>query len=263
MNPPNEPINGGADYLAIGRVGQGPVRGERGWFGSDYGDSIAGVTVPIIGHEVGQWVAYPDFDVIKKFTGFMHPGNYEIFRDSAAAHGLLEQNKEFAWASGRFQLECYKEEIEANLRTPGMAGIQLLDLHDYTGQGTALVGLLDPMWGSKGYTTPEEFRKFCNTVVPLARLKQRVFTTAEKMEAPVEVANFSASALTNAESTWEIRDANGKVVAHDTFPAATIPIGKNFALGKISTDLSKLPAPATYSLVVHVVQDPSICRLRI
>ena len=124
--------------------------------------------MPIIGHEVGQWCAYPDYDIIKKFTGFMQPGNFEIFRDSAAAHGLLEQDKNFAWASGRFQLECYKEEVEANLRTPGLDGFQLLDLHDYTGQGTALVGLLDPLWGNKSYTTPVEFTKFCNTVVPLA-----------------------------------------------------------------------------------------------
>jgi len=248
----DEPINGGADYLAIGRLGLGRVRGERGWFGADYGDSIAGVAVPIIGHEVANGVAYPDFEVIKKFTGFMHPGNYEIFRDSAAAHGLLEQNKEFARASGRFQLECYKEEMEANLRTLGLAGVQLLDLHDYTGQGTALVGLLDPLWESKGYTTPEEFRKFCSSVVPLVRLRQRVFTTADKIEASVEVANFSTSALTNAESNWEIRDANGKIVAHDTLSAATIPVGKNFSLGKISVDLSKLPAPAAYRLVVRL-----------
>ena len=233
-------------------LGPSPLRGARGWFGSDYGESSAGVPVPIIGHEVGQWVAYPDFDVIKKFTGFMRPGNYEIFRDSAKAHGLLEQNKEFAHASGRFQLECYKEEIEANLRTPGLAGFQLLDLHDYTGQGTALVGLLDPMWGSKGYTTPEEFRMFCNAIVPLARLKQRVFTTAETLDVPVEVANFSASVLSNAVSNWEIRDANDKVVAHDTFSTTTISIGKNLALGKISTDLSKLPAPAAYQLIVHI-----------
>jgi hypothetical protein len=249
---PEQPIRGGADYLAIGRVGQGRIRGERGWFGDDYRDAIAGVTVPVIGHEVGQWVAYPDFNVIKKFTGFMHPGNYEIFRDSAAAHGLLEQNGQFARASGRFQLECYKEEIEANLRTPGLAGVQLLDLHDYTGQGTALVGLLDPFWEGKGYTTPEEFRKFCNTVVPLARFTDRVFSTADKIEAPVEVANFSAFALTNAESNWEIRDTNGTVVDHGAFSVATIPIGKNFALGKISIELSKLSAPANYRLVVHV-----------
>jgi beta-galactosidase len=248
----NEPLNAGADYLAVGRIGLNRVRGERGWFGADYSDSISGVGVPVIAHEVGQWVAYPDFDVIKKFTGFMRPGNYEIFRDSAKAHGVLAQNKQFAHASGRFQLECYKEEIEANLRTPGLAGIQLLDLHDYTGQGTALVGLLDPLWGSKDYTTPGEFSRFCNAVVPLARLKQRVFTTAEPLEASVEVANYSDAVLTNAESTWEIRAESNHTILRGTFPSSTIPIGKNFALGKISADLSKLPAPADYRLVVHL-----------
>ena len=134
----------GADYLVTGRIGRDRTRGETGWFGRDYGGSLRGVNVPVIAHELGQWCAYPDFDVIQKFTGFMRPGNFEIFRDSAAAHGLLPQNQLFARASGRFQLECYQEEIEANLRTPGMGGFQLLDLHDYTGQGTALVGLLDP-----------------------------------------------------------------------------------------------------------------------
>jgi hypothetical protein len=83
-------------------------------------------------------------------------------------------------------------------------------------------------------------------------LKQRVFTTAEKIEAPVEVANFGASSLTNAESNWELRDANDGVVAHGAFSLVTIPVGKNFALGKISTDLSRLSAPAAYSLVVHI-----------
>ena len=36
------------------------------------------------------------------------------------------------------------EDIESALRTPGMGGFQLLDLHDFPGQGTALVGVLDP-----------------------------------------------------------------------------------------------------------------------
>jgi beta-galactosidase len=248
----DDPINGGADYLAIGRIGQNRVRGERGWFGSDYGDSVAGATVPVIGHEVGQWVAYPDFRVIKKFTGFMRPGNYEIFRDSAEAHGLLKQNKEFAWASGRFQIECYKEEMEANLRSPGLAGVQLLDLHDYTGQGTALVGPLDPMWGSKGYTTPEEFRMFCNPVVPLARLKQRVFTTAETLEVPLEAANYSGKELRAAVSEWIIYDAKNRPVARGTLDYTNIPVGKNFSLGKISTTLSDFPAPAVYKITVNL-----------
>jgi hypothetical protein len=295
----------GADYLAVGRIGQGRTRGESGWFGRDYGNSLRGVNVPVIGHEVGQWVAYPDFDVIKKFTGFMQPGNYEIFRDSAAAHGLFASNdnhelseagragspsafaarqsaatarrrlpdagtnekdgahgvtrptnSDFARASGRFQLECYKEEIEANLRTPGMAGFQLLDLHDYTGQGTALVGLLDPFWESKGYATPGEFKQFCNTVVPLARLSKRVFTTADSFEVDVEAANFGAQPMTNAQMSWAIHDAFGKIILQSANAPQTLPIGKGFSFGKISADLSKLVAPAQYKLSVAVGPQP-------
>ncbi|HKI70262.1 MAG TPA: glycoside hydrolase, partial [Verrucomicrobiae bacterium] len=201
---------------------------------------------------VGQWCAYPNYDIIKKFTGFMRPGNYEIFRDSAEAHGVLKQDKNFAWASGRFQLECYKEEIEANLRTPGLEGFQLLDLHDYVGQGTALVGLLDTFWQNKGYVTPEEFREFCSPVVPLARLTNRVFTTADKLEAPVEVANYGKSPLTNAVGDWQILDSSGKAVAHGTWPAKTIPLGENFTLGQVTADLSSLPAPGQYKLAVHI-----------
>jgi beta-galactosidase len=240
------------DYLATHRIGLNLVRRESGWFGRDYSRSLQGVNVPVIGHEVGQWVAYPDFDVIKKFTGFMQPGNYEIFRDSAAAHGLLKQDKKFAWASGRFQLECYKEEIEANLRTPGLAGFQLLDLHDYTGQGTALVGLLDPFWESKGYATRDEFEKFCNTVVPLARLRQRTFTTADKFEVPVEVANFGATTVEDAWAGWRIENAAGEIVAGSRFEVTNIPVGRSFALGTVSADLSRLPAPAAYRLVANI-----------
>ena len=50
----------------------------------------------------------------------------------------------------------YKEEIEVLLRTPEYAGFSLLDLHDYPGQGTALIGLLDPFWDSKGFVTPQQ-----------------------------------------------------------------------------------------------------------
>ena len=133
-----------------------------GWFGRDYRDSLDDVHIPVLAHEVGQWCAYPDFDVIEKIhAATCEPGNYDIFRYLAAEqHGVLEQNHEFAQASGRFQLACYKEEIEANLRTPGLAGFQLLDLHDYLGQGRALIGVLDAFWERKGYVTPEEFRQF-------------------------------------------------------------------------------------------------------
>src|SRR5215469_10927318 len=253
IDSPDQPLNGVADYLVVGRIGSERIRGETGWFGGDYGDSIAGVSVPVIGHEVGQWCAYPDYDVIKKFTGFMQPGNFEIFRDSANRHGVLEQDNNFAWASGRFQMECYKEEVEANLRTPGLDGFQLLDLHDYTGQGTALVGLLDPLWETKGYTAPAEFTKFCNDVVPLAWLHKRVFTTDEKLTTDIGVANFGSETLSNAFVRWEVLDANGKIVSMSPSDLGRdIPVGFKGKCFNFSLGLSDLRAPAQYRLVAVV-----------
>ncbi len=246
----------GVDYLAVQRIGPKQLRGSSGWFGGDYADSLKGITVPVISHETGQWVAYPDFDIIGKFRGYMRPGNYEIFRDSMAAHGLLDKDKDFAWASGRFQLACYKEEIEANLRTPGLGGFQLLDLHDYVGQGTALVGLLDTFWEPKGYVKDYEFRRFCNTTVPLARLRKRVFTTSDSLDADVEIAHFGAEPIERAVPVWKILDDGGKTVAEGKWPARSIPLGKNIPLGHIAFDLSKLAAPRAYKLVIRLEGTP-------
>jgi beta-galactosidase len=229
-----------------------PVRGVRGWFDADYSGMLANVHVPVLGHEVGQWCAYPDFDVIKKFTGYLQPGNYEIFRDSAAAHGVLDRDKEFAWASGKFQVACYKQEIEANLRTAGMSGYQLLDLHDYLGQGTAIIGVLDAFWESKGYVTPEEFRRFAGPSVPLARMHHYVYRTNERLEVPVEMAHYGPTTLPAAQPQWRIIDLAGNVAAQGDFPMLAIPIGKSIKLGNISVDLSTLKAPSEYRLVVSI-----------
>ena len=72
--------------------------------------------------------------------------NFEIVRDFLQSHGLLHQARDFLMASGALQTLLYKEEIEVMLRTPGLGGFQLLDLHDFPGQGTALIGVLDPFW---------------------------------------------------------------------------------------------------------------------
>lgn len=246
-----ENITQGTDYLAMQRINQMMLRRESAWFGGDFGQSLMDINIPVISHEVGQWVAYPDYKVIEKFKGYLRPGNYEIFRDSMDAHGLLGNDKEFAYASGRFQLECYKEEIEANLRTPGLGGFQLLDLHDYLGQGTALVGLLDAFWESKGYVNAEEFTEFCNVTVPLARLPQRVFTSGENLNAEVEVAHFGAEPIKDAKAVWLVGNPD-KPLASGDWTLPEIPIGKNVPLGSISFSTSKLESPGEYQLTVIV-----------
>jgi beta-galactosidase len=244
-------ITEGTDYLAVQRINQKMLRRESGWFGSDFAQSLTDINIPVISHEVGQWVAYPDYNVIKKFEKtYLRGGNFEIFRDSMAKHGLLEQNKQFAEASGRFQLACYKEEIEANLRTPGLGGFQLLDLHDYLGQGTALVGLLDAFWEPKSYGTADEFKEFCNSTVPLARLPKRIYTRAERFEVDVELAHFSAEPLEDTVVVWRFDGDPPR--ARGEWPARTYPVGKNIPVGRISFDLAKVPAPGEHKLIVTV-----------
>ena len=137
----SEQVFGGAQVAGLVRFGKGELRNVTGWFGADYRTALEGVEIPVLAHEIGQWCAYPDFSVIDKFSGYLRPSNYHIFRHIAERNGMLERNKELAWASGKFQLACYKEELEANLRTPGLAGHQMLDIRDYLGQGTALIGV--------------------------------------------------------------------------------------------------------------------------
>ncbi|MBP7052856.1 MAG: glycoside hydrolase [Phycisphaerae bacterium] len=242
--------------LAVGGRQGRRIRGDTGWRGADYREGIAPTKVPIIGHEIGQFCSYPNFDEIAKYTGALKPGNLMIFRDFARAGGILEQNRELAHASGKLQVLCYKEEIEAALRTRGQAGFQLLDLHDFPGQGTALVGVLDAFWDSKGYVTPAEYRRFCNTTVPLVRLARRVFTTAETLEADAEITHFGPAPLESASPYWRLVDAGGNVVACGDFPTLTIPLDSATPLGRLRIDFSKLDAPKEYRIVVGIEGTP-------
>jgi hypothetical protein len=245
-------VTGGAQFATLVRFGNTDLRNTSGWFGRDYRNALETVHIPVLGHEVGQWCAYPDFDVINKFTGYLKPSNYDIFKYIAGQEGVLDQNHAFAWASGRFQVATYKEEIEANLRTPGLSGFQLLDLHDYLGQGTALIGVVDAFWQPKSYVTAGEFKRFSGPSVPLARLPRRIYTSDQTLESDVEMYNFGEEPIAGATPYWRILNASGKPVAYGAWPSRDIPIGKNIPLGKVSADLSKLPAPAQYKLMVTV-----------
>jgi hypothetical protein len=221
---------------------------------TDYRDFIQGQKVPVISHEIGEWCVYPNFDEMPKYRGYLKPRNFEIFRDTLRAHQMGDLAHQFLLASGKLQTLCYKEEIESALRTPGMGGFELLDLHDFPGQGTALVGVLDPFWDDKGYVTAEEYSRFCNRTVPLMRLSKRVFTTDERLEADIEVAHFGQGPLKAAASTWKLVGDNGKVVASGKLPATDIAIGNGVVLGSASVDLGKVPAPARYKFVVTIEQ---------
>ncbi len=219
---------------------------------TDYRDYIKARNVPVISHEIGQWCVYPNFAEMSKYKGYLKPKNFEIFKETLAANHMLDLAPIFLKASGKLQALCYKEDIESALRTPGMGGFQLLDLHDFPGQGTALVGVLDPFWDEKGYISAEEFDRFCQSTVPLARLSKRVFLSNETLEADLEVAHFGPSPLVQKGTRWKLINTKNKVMVQGTLAARDIPIDNGTALGKIQVNLNALPAPAKYKLVVSL-----------
>jgi hypothetical protein len=231
---------------------------------TDYRNYIAARKVPVISHEIGQWCVYPNFDEVPKYTGYLKPRNFEIFRERLVANGMGNLAKQFLLTSGKLQTLCYKEDIESALRTPGMGGFELLDLHDFPGQGTALVGVLDPFWEEKGYVTAMEFNRFCNSTVPLARLKKRVFTTDETLEAEIEVAHYGPLPLIEHQWTpgferhrrpmvsWKLVREDGTSMTSEPIFQREILSGDANPVGRVTIGCGGLPAPAKYKLVVSV-----------
>ena len=188
----------------------------------DYREHIEARPVPVVGHEIGQWCAYPDISEENQYTGVLKAKNMAIFRDKLKKAGMEDLAHDFLMASGKFQSLLYKQEIETALRTPGFAGFQMLDLHDFPGQGTAPVGVLNALWQSKGYIWPEQYRRFCNDIVPLARMKKRIFTTDESFDAIVDVANYSYRDLNDVTIQWMLRKSSGLSIANGELDVGTI-----------------------------------------
>jgi hypothetical protein len=216
----------------------------------DLRDIVAKDKVPIIGHEIGQWMFFPDFREMKKYTGVLAPKNFELVREDLESKHLLDLEPKFVQASGRFAVELYKEEIEVLLRTPGYAGFSLLDLHDYPTQGTALVGPLDPFWDSKGFITPEAWRQFCGPTVPLLRMAKRTYSVNESFEAKVDLAHYGRADIAKAKPVWRITDEKGREVAAGRLPAQKAPTGRLTTLGSFNVSLAQAPAPCKLKVSV-------------
>ena len=161
----------------------------------NFDEAVDKCPVPIISHESGQFQTYPDYNEIKKYTGVLYPYNMEIFRSRLEKAGMPDQAEAFHRASGHWSVQLYKADIEMDLRTRGMAGFQLLDIQDYPGQGSAYVGILDAFMESKGITTPQEWRQWCNDVVPLAVMPKFCYTDDEHLKAKIQIANYGQESL--------------------------------------------------------------------
>lgn len=211
------------------------------------------VTEPRVAHEVGQWCVFPDFDEIARFTGPYKAKNFEIFRESLADNNMSSQAEKFLHSSGKLQHLAYKYDIERNLRTPHYSGFQLLALNDYSGQGTALVGVLNVFWDEKPYTDKAYWRQFCSPIVPLARFPKFVYTQSDTIVVPVELYNASSAPLSQAPVCFSVTMPNGSVrkISETT---ADFEIGKNLPVGTLNLPLNDKEM-GRYTFTVTIGED--------
>jgi hypothetical protein len=249
VEKPDKPLRGA---FFIGDLPQAPIETYPPSTLFDLSYSIEGIEVPMIGHETGAFAMCPDYREIEKFTGVTRARNYEMFRERIKAAGMLDQSHDFLMASGALAALCYREDIEMALRTPGMGGIQLLDIQDFPGQGTALVGMLNDFMEPKGVIDPAVWQQFCSETVPLVRMKKYTWTTDETFVARAQVAHYGPADIEDARVTWTVADSKGKRIAGDAFDKVTIKQGKVFDVDMFALELDEVVAPQKLTIRLAV-----------
>lgn len=230
--------------------GQGVFNSESPSFNKNYGAAIEGMTVPLITHEIGQYAVYPNLEELPKYTGVLDPLNFKAIKEDLERKKLIDYAPDYTKASGKLAALLYKEEIERALKTTGISGFQLLDLHDFPGQGTALVGLLDAFWDSKGVIDSEQFRQFCAPVVPLINFEKAVFMNDETFTGKIDVSNYSTFEMQDRLVEWSVKNddveiAKGSFTSH-------LKIGYNSNIGQINVNLAKVTVPSKLKIEISL-----------
>ncbi len=267
----------GDDFWATMRTKRGAEGATRGSFShadkplgfvqvappsttNDLASAIEGIPVPVIGHEFGQYETFPNFAETKKYSGVTRAWNFDVFQRRLASKGMLDQAPDFFRASGALAVLCYRADIEAALRTKGYGGFQLLDLQDFPGQGTALVGILDAFMDSKGLIAPEAWRQFCCETVPLLRFKKFEWTTAETFTAQAQIAHYGPKDFSDSYVEWSLQNSNVVDITGSVWKQPLIEAGGVRNLDEISFPLKDIVAPAKLFLKFGIRDTPFVNR---
>ena len=180
----------------------------------NYNEGAVEVPRPIIGHELGQYAGYPNLGEIGKFNpaGPMAPTKLESIAHELERRGVQGKAAEWTRRSVAFASELYKAELSAAARSE-FTGYQILELQDYPGQLTAMVGVLDSHWQPKpGAIGVSEFRQFNDQITPFVELQQRIIGTEQPIAYAVRVRNSSDHDLTDAQLRVTLYAPDGRAL---------------------------------------------------
>lgn len=200
--------------------------------------------LPVISHEIGQYGMYPDFNEAEHYKGSIKPRYLEVFKERLVEKDLFGYWNNYFKASSALAVECYKLELEAAFRSKNLSGFQLLDLQDFSGQGVALVGVLNPLMESKGVITPEKWRSFCNDTVIMAQTERFVYRAGEKIKVDILLSCCEFDKLKHGSVSCTFDERLTERLSFDTLNERVT------SLGSIEIDTSEYDKPVTKKLVV-------------
>ncbi len=210
------------------------------------GEGVLVPHIPVVSHEIGQFAVYPNFREIEKYTGVLKARNFEIFQERLEEKGMLDQADDFFYTSGKLSVQCYKEELEAAARTKLLAGYQILDIQDFTGQGTALVGILDAFMDIKGHVTPEEWAGYCSDGILLAQFDSYVLTNGESFHPAMAIRYYNPEKLIGHSLHWDLS------AGQTSFASGDIAIPDN-TFGLVQLGNADIALPKNKDVVVYTL----------
>lgn len=181
-----------------------------------YDEAVGKASLPLVAHELGQYAVFPDVSEIPEYDGALAPVNLEVIKNDLERKGLIGYAKDYVLASGHLAAVLYRDDIESTMRTRGFGGFQMLDLHDFPGQSTATVGLLNAFWEPKGI---DDIDLHCDAVKPLVILDKRQFVAGETLTATLKVFNYGADDIEAGRWTWSLDAVDARSDAGVGVPA--------------------------------------------
>jgi hypothetical protein len=208
-------------------------------------------SVPVVSHEIGQYCTYPDFREIDAYVGVLKAENFAIFKERLEEKGLGSLAFDYFKNSGALAVACYKDELETALRTPSLAGFQILDIQDFSGQGTALVGVLNAFMENKGLVTAPAWREFCSDAVIQAEFDSYIVHAGEDFSFTASLAFFREGTLEKPVLIVTLTDLfSGKVVVQLEQPVADVTEPGRHVFGDFSVRIPEDAGAGKYALTI-------------
>lgn len=192
--------------------------------------------VPVVSHEIGQYATFPDFREIPKYRGVLKADNFLVFKEDMAKHHLDLLALDYFENSGRLAVDCYKEELEAAFRSKNMAGFQILDLQDFSGQGMAFVGILDPFLDNKGLISAREWRNYCDDAVLLGRFDDYNLVSGSPLMMDIEMAYYRYEKPGDDAIEWQLLE-DETLIDKGHFEVTFDEMKNYYSLGQLTLNL--------------------------